>query len=176
MAKASGFSIRRQVLFGRLGHSLFRSDAGDTFIGPSGPRAALPGRPTALESCTTTRVRTLHRHLPTKICTRLAVRSKPAAGGPSRRLRDIAPGDGYRYLQPANVVHLTLHCFDITPGVALDEPAPPAVHGDHLRLRYVLESAPPGVRLHTAQLPKSGGGLVQDRLKTVPIAGTAQGM
>ena len=76
-----------------------------------------------------------HRHLPTRTCPpHLAIRSKPAAGGPSWRLPGIALGDGYRYLQPANVVHLTLHCFEITPGIVLDEPAPPAVHGDHLRL------------------------------------------
>lgn len=106
----------------------------------------LPGRPIALGSCTYMRMMTLHRHLPTKTCTYLAVRSKPPARGPSWRLPGIAPGDEDRYLQPASAVHAARHCFGIAFGMMTDEPAPPAAHDDRLRLRYCPQSAPPAVR------------------------------
>ena len=106
----------------------------------------LPGRSIALGSCKYMRVMTLHRHLPTKTCTYLAVRSKPLARGPSWRLPGIAPGDEDRYLQPASAVHAARHCFVIASGMMTDEPAPSSAHAGRLRLRYCPQSGPPAVR------------------------------
>ena len=64
-----------------------------------------------------------------------------------------APSDGYRHPQPAIAVHSTRHCVGITSRSAPVMAAPPATDGDHLRLKYVPKSAPPGVNFRGAREP-----------------------
>ena len=53
--------------------------------------------------------------------------------------------------QPVSAVHSTRHCVVITSSSAPVMAAPPATDGDHLRLNYVPESAPPGLRFRGAR-------------------------
>ena len=70
---------------------------------------------------------------------------------PAVAYQDIAPSDGDRHPQPNIAVHSTRHCVVITSGSAPVMAAPPATDGDHLRLNYVPESAPPGLRFRGAR-------------------------
>ena len=69
-------------------------------------------------------------------------RGAPATGRSERRRSPPTAGH--------IAVHSTRHCVVITSCSAPVMAAPPATDGDHLKLNYVLESAPPGLRFRGA--------------------------